>query len=545
MCDPAIDRTTWPEQLPAATRFSDEGPSFQSPLTLISRVKGMPRTMALLDSMLIDHEHGKRRSPGHWGLVLLWFTISHEANIVPFYAASLAQPQMWAACGFREIPSYPTVHARLVELEQFAPVLEEAAAGLIQMARKRNPLIGAWIVVDGTECETHAQPQHDCQPGEACPSQGKKRGPRLKCTSAEEAARLRQEGKAIDPASEAAPDADATTDDADTGKRKRRRKRQPTGDPIPPNGTVEITEDGVRFVSGGHWWLSRDKDAGTRSYGGKKAWHGYMNNKATDLVTRAPLAVWVTPATANEFHLLPALYDRATANSGVEAVAVIADAGLTTNANYDFLTERGVTLVGPTREGSKGKVADGMTVSLDNRCDMHGVPTCRGCGMPCDYVGFSKKSGKARVWFRCPLPSTKKCEKTQSMVCSKAVQRLIPLWRTSSVYSVLRSQVGNLEHVHEDWRSRYRSGGKSLRERPRRVGLAWQQLRANAALLIEWMWVLLRQGWIGPKKAPRAKTVPLSDNGRWASLMERRKRLGLVGGGYACGKAPPGILLPA
>ncbi len=61
---------------------------------------------------------------------------------------------------------------------------------------------------------------------------------------------------------------------------------------------------------------------------------------------------------------------------------------------------------------------------------------------------------------------------------------------------------------------------------------------------------LMRMGLTAPgadvSTSRPAATVdrPLSDNGRWARLMEGRRRRGLIGGGYACGKASPGILLP-
>ncbi len=63
-----------------------------------------------------------------------------------------------------------------------------------------------------------------------------------------------------------------------------------------------------------------------------------------------------------------------------------------------------------------------------------------------------------------------------------------------------------LEGPHDDWRDRYNVGGKSLKERPKRIGMAWQQLRATAALVIEWTWVHVRMGWTGrPRVAGRAR----------------------------------------
>lgn len=44
--------------------------------------------------------------------------------------------------------------------------------------------------------------------------------------------------------------------------------------------------------------------------------------------------------------------------------------------------------------------------------------------------------------------------------------------------------------------------------RPKRPGIAWQQLRSSAAVLIEWLRVLRRAGWgkVKPKVSPPALT---------------------------------------
>lgn len=55
--------------------------------------------------------------------------------------------------------------------------------------------------------------------------------------------------------------------------------------------------------------------------------------------------------------------------------------------------------------------------------------------------------------------------------------------------------------------------------------------------LIEWVWVLLRQGWIGRKRGERVQPVPLSDGGRCSKLMRRRRRGFLLGCGYAVSRA--------
>ncbi len=523
----AVERTAWPSHIPGATRFSEENGTFLSPLTLVSQIKGLAIVMRLLAGALIDHKHGRRRAPGHWPLIYLVYVISREANLEPWHRGMQTLPHIWSACGFQTIPAYQTVYQRFVELEQFAHLFEAAAQLVIKMARRRDPRIGAWIHVDGTEVETHAREHHACTDADACPHKGKKRGPNRNRVSVDEATSLRELDQ-ITPAAEL---------DRPTAK--------VSGIPIPPDGTREKLPDGTeRYVRGGCWRTSRDPDARTRAYGTEKWWDGQMHHRAIDGFTHAPLATVVTSANVNEQDVLPELYDRATDATGVEAVAVLADKGLAVSSVYDFLVERGVTPVMPTRETSKGKTADGRSPSPDARCDLHGIPTCKHCGLPCDFVGFSTASGKARVWYRCPLPRDDRCRKTQSMLCSKEVRKLIPIWRTSPIYNVLRSQIGNLEHVHEDWRTRYRCGGKTLRDRQRRVGIACQQLRVNAALLVEWCWVMMRQGWLGARRKERAQPVPLNDNGRYARLIERRRKMFLLGGAYSAGKPPDGILLP-
>jgi hypothetical protein len=65
------------------------------------------------------------------------------------------------------------------------------------------------------------------------------------------------------------------------------------------------------------------------------------------------------------------------------------------------------------------------------------------------------------------------------------------------------------ERVHDLNRDRYRIGPDCLALRPKRTGAAWQQLRASAAAVIEWLRVCFRQGWLGQKgrhQEPRTRT---------------------------------------
>lgn len=67
-------------------------------------------------------------------------------------------------------------------------------------------------------------------------------------------------------------------------------------------------------------------------------------------------------------------------------------------------------------------------------------------------------------------------------------------------------------------------------------------MRANAAILAQWLWALLRQGWLG-SSPERAQLVELGDGGFLRRLIDARNRKGILGGSYPrrsrAGSAPP------
>ncbi|MGH7609164.1 MAG: hypothetical protein ACREOD_04370 [Candidatus Dormibacteria bacterium] len=79
------------------------------------------------------------------------------------------------------------------------------------------------------------------------------------------------------------------------------------------------------------------------------------------------------------------------------------------------------------------------------------------------------------------------------------------------------------EHKHRDLRIQYLVAPDCLALRPKRPGMAWQQLRASAALFIEWLRVLQRAGW---SKKPPATGPARPSNGRGMAerLLELRKK---------------------
>lgn len=100
----------------------------------------------------------------------------------------------------------------------------------------------------------------------------------------------------------------------------------------------------------------------------------------------------------------------------------------------------------------------------------------------------------------------------------------------------------NYEHKHRSLRIQYLVAPDCLALRRKRPGMAWQQLRANAALLIDWLRVLQRAGR-GTVKAVVGEPIP---NGGSAvvkrPLRIRAERLAVAR--VPVGPAPPLIVVP-
>jgi len=524
---PRTHRNVAPIRLESATRFSEENGAFFDPVALVRLAKSVAPVRRELESAVVNHGHGPKRADGFWALIFLAFVMGREPNLQPWYRMAASNTTLWDECGFASVPAYQTVWQRFAELEGFAEVFCRARDHLIDLARRREARIGMFIAMDGTESQTHSQPKHACGPNDDCPTRGHKREPRLRSVSADEAITLRQHDAEIEEVS----------DDEPT------RPSAPGLDPV-EKGLREMLPDGRLMESCGHYWHSKDTSAGTRQYkrgkGRGKVFHGFINNKAVDVATGAVVSILCTPADVNEATAFPDLYEMTRQAVGCDPVAILTDRGYVTDAVAAYCTERDVTQVAPYRKHSGGSPARQMATA---RIDEHNAPRCRHCGLSGDFVRFAG-GPDARIWFRCPLPTTAGCLKVQSIMCSEAPRRLKPLWKTSEVYSALRSQMSVREHAHEDYRTYFRSGGKNLRERQRRKGVECQQLRANAAILIQWIWLLVRQGWLG-SRPERDNVSEIRSGGYLERMRTRRAKAGLLGGSYPAprairaGSAPP------
>ena len=523
----ALTRRTVPEHLPEITRYSDD-PALASPHTLIAMVKGMPQIRAGLQAACHRaYDWGPDRMPGDWALAYLAFVISRIPDIEPWYQRVRADHSLWAACDFERVPSYRLVHLRFTEMEGMADSFEEAAAHLIQRARANDQRVGAWWHLDASEAETHAAPQHDCTSYDDCPTaKTGRRNPRMQRVGTTTAKATRQLLAAM-------PVEDGAAAVSVEGLRV-----------IPVGASVVDHErNGRRFTSGGHWWFTRDMDAGVRAYsrGSRvvKAWHGFLHMEVIDHFTHAPLASWLIPADQQEHAAYEALMERARGHLDALPYLVAGDAGYSVEHVFKSNSNLGVGSVFPFRRHAGSESAHRQPTAV---YDEHGIPRCRRCGGESDFVRFAVTRGKGRLWFRCRLPQSQKCQGEQSIFCDEAPRHLLPVWRIEPAYAAMRVSHQSYEHKHRDLRIQYLLAPDCLALRPKRPGMAWQQLRASAAMLIEWLRVFQRGGW-GDKPAvvgPARETGGGTMVERLLQLRSDRRAAARA----PTGSDPPAILAP-
>ena len=298
-------------------------------------------------------------------------------------------------------------------------------------------------------------------------------------------------------------------------------------------GTAEQVVLGPGFLRvkvRGHWYRSLDATAGVRAYTGRNGktvrfWHGFYNVKMTDHYTGGALVIGDYSASTQECDCYPDMLDRLEVVLGRRPKAIVGDRGFSITKLFRLNTERGIASVFPWRKSwthdARGN-ADGYVF------DRHGIPRCKFCGAPTEFVRFANEP-EPRLWFRCLAARTAECRNDQSLACSYNWKALLPLWRNDPVYMELRATHQEYEATHDYWRDRYKVGPSSLGQRPKRRGRDWQQLRAGAALFVEWLRINYREGWLGDERSNTKQPRARMEKGARAAinLREFRTRIGL------------------
>lgn len=445
---------------------------------------------------------------GNWALIMLAFVVSDHVDIEPFLK-TFQSSAIWSEAGFDRVPSVPTAWNRLTELEQVSCAFIDAANKLIGRATELHPQIGEVISVDGSGFETNARLERDCPDSEQCKARGGN-PPRWQSRATNELVKETRHEEAAD-----AEDANLRSDlvgaaEANPTARGRRRR-------------------GYR-----HFWLgprgqkhryrTLDPDAGCRRYSGgrQKTWLGGLFQPAASLFLDAPVAINVIPANHQENEAWPVLLEKTTAALGRRPEAVAMDRHYSIRAVFEFNTRKGIDTVSPWRKPHQDIEREDVDT---DRWDHHGVPRCQHCGGPGFFeegqgLGFYIDARRQpRIRFTCQLRMTAACGGTQSIACEEEWRLLTPLSRRSERYHAIADAGKSLEHIFHHWRDRYQVAGNNPDTRPRRPGMAWQELRASAALLVEWIFLSLRHGWLGSHRRR---------NGAAPKLIHGRRRLGNV-----------------
>jgi hypothetical protein len=226
---------------------------------------------------------------------------------------------------------------------------------------------------------------------------------------------------------------------------------------------------------------------------------------------------------------------------GRTPLAVVADRGFSFPRVFEYNTRRGIGSVIPYRRHGHHQP---LTPPATERWDEQGVPICQHCGGGTDLVTFFVDRGMPRMRYRCTLPQTADCTRDHTLNCAADYRRLLPIWETHETYAILSEARSEYERVHDHNRDRYRIGPDCLALRPKRATAGWQQLRVSAAIVIEWLRVCFRQGWIG-KNGRHQEPRPRTSKRVFDQTRRAREQLGRWGGGIAqrrsrAGPASPG-----
>jgi hypothetical protein len=524
-----LSRQSLPVSLPGATEFSADR-DVLSPLYVVRLLKQHPEILdELIEATTITTDR-RPRIDGVWALAFLAFTCARNiVDVEPWWTDS-ADTKVWEECGFAGRPSYQTTYDRFVELERYEEHFRRAANKLIQRARKHSGgLVGRDVHVDGTESDTNARLVHICGP--SCP--------RL---SEEEAEAKKRRGPAKLP-------------DRLAAETVRAIRHEETRENAPAEEEQDVLNAGdVRKIvtkidkktgreyleieaTWGCKYRSLDTTAGARAYTGTKGafryWHGFYNIKSVDHYTGGALDVFVMNASINEFHANDTIVDRLIEALGEAPRAICYDKGFSIERVFRRNTSEGIATVAPFRGGRYGNRAD-----YDSELyDRHGIPRCKHCGAEGQFVSFLR-SPKPRLLYACSLGCSEAKGKRMSINCDEKWRLLLPLWRTTEAYMALRrSSRSYNEGIHSYWRSRYGVGGTNSKTRPKRIGVAWQQLRASAALLAEWLKICWREGWLGSPRRNTNDPVVTRAQKEADSLFSYRIFLGLDA--KAEGQVPP------
>lgn len=524
------------EEIPEATEYSDDE-ALCDPVEIVRLVKAFPEIddhvraaycLDPVDESLCSELEGERkpakkrgrpRVKGRFELLYLAFVASGDPAMESFWhrwRSSL----LWDECGFVERPSYETMRNYFIAFEELKQRgFRDGAHILIRKAKKQDPLIGTAVIIDETRFDSIAVLEHCCSDKAKCRALWEKQ---KKALGAEAKGRK-------GPPERLLRASDETYNDW---------KAQELADPELaegeiPESVVPASAADERYLYrkiNEHDYRARDHSAGLRKYAKIKArpevWHGGLLQAQVCARYRTALDYQAFAADQMAYDHLPELYENAAEAIGERPLVASLDALYATKPVGEFFIRRGTQ---PIRPHSKSESATREEMRCD-AFDEHQVIRCPTCGSETDQEPyFVFHNGQPVVRVRCRTPRAERCYKLQSVRCDVRWGWVGILDYEDKLVNQLREKHGQMEGYWDSQRRRYGLAGKDFTGKLKRFNvIPAQQLRAEAALLIEWLRLCLRHGFIGSWANRNQNTpVEVNDHGRRAKIARARAKRAL------------------
>jgi hypothetical protein len=469
---------------------------------------------------------GRPRDPGEAALLHMAYVDSGCTAVQPFHQ-QLTPALLHAAKYGDRYPSQSELEARFAELEQFWWVFRDVKNVLVRAAVAAEPRIMDVTFLDPTGWMTPARLEHACL---------------RPCNDAAGIVRNSAESDILAERWREVDEPGWGEDDAPSST----RTRQPF---------VELVRDeaervrmlGVYKVRG-HEYRSIDWTSGLRHYDTGTSWFGgYVYPLGSAFLNGEPIEAEVFPADVQEYDGYPGLVDSVAAGIGSLPLVVSTDAASSIRPFYEFNTRRGIAVLAPERKIPGKREHQHWRAEL---FDEDGVPRCRSCGGPGNQsapgAGLTFVRGEPVIRYVCLLPVRPACTAVQQIACELEWLKLGPLSHLLEVAHAIRERHACHEHIHRHARQRYAVAGKSIADRLHRAGVGAQRLRVAVSLLLLWVRLCLRNGWLTPVLLPvrvndaeptrlsgrqDRRSLELREEGvgiaRYTTLLEERRRAGI------------------
>jgi hypothetical protein len=521
------------EEIPDATEYSDD-PELCDPVEIVRLIKAFPEIDRRLSEAFYgapdpslcqnikgknapERKRGRPRVKGRFDLLYVAYVASGDPAMESFWKRWRSS-ELWKECGFDKQPPYQRMWDYFTSFEKLERRgFREEAQLLIRNAKKHDRLIGTALIIDETRFDSVSRHEHCCPDPVACrdlwKNQKKELGEAAKGRKGPPAVLIR-----------------ATDETYNEWKAKELAEPELVDGELPETVAPAVRVEGAYLyrVINGHYYRTLDTTGGLRRYSfpRNESWHGGLLQAAVCPRYRTAIDLQAFAADHQAYDHLPELYANIEESTGERPLVASLDALYTTKPVAEFFIRRGTH---PIRPHSKRESPE----RIDMRCDLfdeHQVIRCPSCGAETDqepYYVFHHSKPVVRV--RCRTPHAERCYGLQSVSCDKHWGWIGILDYEDRLTNQMREKHGQMEGFWDSMRKRYGLAGKDTSGKiKRRSVVPAQMLRAEAALLIEWLRLSLRHGFIGSwKKRNENGPVIVADRGRHAKIMRARAKRAL------------------